>query len=139
LQATARLHEAYIRLTDVPSPQHWSGRRHFFAAAAEAMRRILIERVRQKKRLRHGGTYERVDIDRLDELAPSSTGEILAVHESLGVLEQHNPAAANVVKLRYFGGMTIPEAAEALAISSRQADKLWSYARAWLVTELSPE
>jgi RNA polymerase sigma factor (TIGR02999 family) len=136
LQATALVHEAYIRLVDVDQAQHWDSRGHFFAAAAEAMRRILVEKARHKSRLRHGGGARRENREPGDLVAPSTPEEILAVHEGLDALEATNAEAARLVKLRYFAGMTIPEAAAALAVSPRKADQLWSYARAWLLSEL---
>jgi len=136
LQPTALLHDAFIRLVGSETPPQWSGRQHFFAAAAEAMRRILVEQARKKSRIRHGGELRRVDLDCAQPVAPSTTEEILAVHESLDALESENPEAAAVVKLRYFGGMTIPEVAEATGVSPRQVDKLWAYARAWLLADL---
>ena len=135
LQATALVHEAYLRLIGSPSDQHWEGRAHFFASAAEAMRRILVEKARKKSRLKHGGQRERVTRN-ADELRDqTSAEEILAVHEALEILESKNPQAAQITKLRYFAGMTIPEVAESLQISARTADGIWSYARAWLLSE----
>ncbi|HUG20053.1 MAG TPA: ECF-type sigma factor [Planctomycetaceae bacterium] len=136
LQATALVHEAYMRLVDVEKVQKWDSRGHFFAAAAEAMRRILVEKARFKSRQKHGGEIARIDNDVHDLIAPSSPGEVLAVHDALDALESINEPAARLVKLRYFAGMTIPDAAEALAISPRKADQLWSYARAWLLAEI---
>jgi RNA polymerase sigma factor (TIGR02999 family) len=137
LQATALVHEAYLRLVDVAVPQQWNGRGHFFAAAAEAMRRILVENARHRQRIRHGGGRSR------HELAPSQiadSGEapdLLALDEALKRLEQEDGQAAQLVKLRYFTGLTIPQAAEILAVSPRKADFLWSFARAWLRRELA--
>ena len=143
LQATALVHEAYLRL--VPNSgrksgenePHWNSRGHFFAAAAEAMRRILIEQARRKKSLRHGGGHKHEDLEHLDIVAPEPALDILAVNDALERFEQIDPLKANLVKLRYFTGLTIPQAAEALGISSTTADRYWSYARAWLHTELS--
>src|SRR5688500_5870904 len=126
LQATALVHDAYLRLVDVDVPQQWSGRGHFFAAAAEAMRRILVERARRVGRIRHGGGRVRVDLDRVDSLqltAGPSGGdaehaeELLALDDALARLEAEEPAAAAVVKLRYFTGLTIQDAAAALDVS----------------------
>lgn len=136
LQATALVHEAYLRLVDVDKARTWDSRGHFFAAAAEAMRRILVEKARFKSRLKHGGEFGRIDRDVNDLIAPSSPEEVLAVHDTLDALESINEPAAKLVKLRYFAGMTIPDAAKALAISPRKADQLWSYARAWLLAEI---
>ena len=132
LQGTALVHEAYIRLVDVPSGQHWDGRGHFFAAAAEAMRRILIERARQKASLKRGGDARRVDLEALDSVAAESFEELLAVDEALEELERHDPSAANLVKLRFYVGLTHQEAADTLGITRRAADRIWALARAWL-------
>jgi RNA polymerase sigma factor (TIGR02999 family) len=144
LQATALVHEAYLRLVDVDDAQHWTGRGHFFAAAAEAMRRILIERARRGRRIRHGGGRIRVDLDRLDsaqlQLDPGDGGpaeQLLALDKALTALESEDPAAAAVVKLRYFAGLTIAEAAAALDISVRTANRHWAYAKARLYQQLS--
>ena len=139
LQATALVHEAYLRLVDVEQAQHWDSRSHFFAAAAEAMRRILVEKARHKSRLKHGGEFERKDWDAADFVTASTPEETLAVHDALDALEAVNPEAAQLVKLRYFAGMTIAEAAEAIAVSSRKADQIWSYARVWLLAEMQSE
>ncbi len=145
LQATALVHDAYLRLVDVGEPQRWSGRGHFFAAAAEAMRRILVERARRVGRIRHGGGRARVDLDRVDSLqltAHPSGGdaayaeELLALDEALARLEAEEPAAAAVVKLRYFTGLTIQDAAAALGVSVRTANRHWAYAKAWLYQQL---
>ena len=145
LQATALVHDAYLRLVDVDEPQHWTGRGHFFAAAAEAMRRILVERARRVGRVRHGGGRARVDLDRVDslQLTADPTGgdavhaeELLALDEALARLEAEEPAAAAVVKLRYFTGLTIQDAAVALGVSVRTANRDWAYAKAWLYQQL---
>jgi RNA polymerase sigma factor (TIGR02999 family) len=145
LQATALVHDAYVRLVDVKNAQHFNGRAHFFAAAAEAMRRILVERARQAGRLRHGGGRHQLDLDQLDslQLQLDPTGadqarieELLALDEALSRLEREEPAVAAVVKLRYFAGMTIEDAAVALAISVRTANRHWAYAKAWLYQQL---
>jgi RNA polymerase sigma factor (TIGR02999 family) len=139
LQATALVHEAYLRLVDVQEPQVWSGRGHFFAAAAEAMRRILVEQARRKKRVRHGGDYQRIDLDQLQLGDPADDDELLALNDALERLASEEPAAAAVVKLRYFAGLTIEEAATALAVSVRTANRDWAYAKAWLHQQLHDE
>lgn len=136
LQATALVHEAYLKLVDVEKAQHWDSRAHFFAAAAEAMRRILVQTARRKERVKHGGNLQRRDLNQVEIVAPATPEEILGVDEALAKLESVNRPAAELVKLRYFAGMTIPEAADALAISARKANQLWAYARAWLLAEL---
>jgi RNA polymerase sigma factor (TIGR02999 family) len=136
LQATALVHEAYLQLADVEKVKHWDSRAHFFAAAAEAMRRILVQKARHKARVKHGGDLQRCDLDAAEIVAPATPEETLALDEALARLEPVSSPAAQLVKLRYFAGMTIPEAAEALAISPRKADQLWGYARAWLLAEL---
>jgi RNA polymerase sigma factor (TIGR02999 family) len=132
LQTTALVHEAYLRLVDVENPEQWNGRGHFFAAAAEAMRRILIENARRKKRIKHGGDLERVEFDGLELPTRMSDDELLALHEALEVLAEQDPVKARLVTLRYFAGMTIEQAAEVLQISRVTAHRYWTYARAWL-------
>src|SRR5262245_19872812 len=130
LQATALVHEAYLRLVDVNKVQHWDSRGHFFAAAAEAMRRILVENARRKRSGKHGGQIRRLDLD-VDHLAnPKHAEEILAVHEALDKLTGENPPVAQLVNLRYFAGMTLEEAATVLQVSVRTAYRYWDYARA---------
>jgi RNA polymerase sigma factor (TIGR02999 family) len=136
LQPTALVHEAYIRLVDVEQAQHWNSRGHFFSAAAEAMRRILVERARQKKSQKGGGEHRRVNIDPAQLADPSNADKLLALDEALGRLEAADAAKAELVKLRYFAGMTNREAAEAMGISTTTADRYWSYARAWLQREM---
>jgi len=138
LQATALVHEAYLRLVGSDSDKPWDGRGHFFAAAAEAMRRILIESARRKRRLRRGGGRGRIDVD-LERLVPANEGaahDLLALDEALERLAAEEPAAAAVVKLRYFGGLTTEQAATVLGVSLRTANRHWAYARAWLYHEL---
>ncbi len=138
LQATALVHEAYIRLVG-SAEQRWEGRRHFFAAAAEAMRRILVENARRKRRLKRGGDRKRIDID-LDatDLAVDGPSEdLIALDEALTKLSQKDRTKANLVKLRYFAGLTSEQAAELLGISRATAKRHWSYARAWLYREIS--
>jgi RNA polymerase sigma factor (TIGR02999 family) len=139
LQATALVHEAYLRLVDQDQAQEWNSRGHFFAAAAEAMRRILVERARRKHRQRHGGGRQRVDLDSSALTASEDSEELLALDEALTLLAAEDPLAARLVELRYFAGMTVPQAAEVLAISPRKADFLWSFARAWLRKEIEGE
>jgi RNA polymerase sigma factor (TIGR02999 family) len=139
LQATALVHDAYVRLVDVEKAQEWNSRGHFFAAAAEAMRRILIEKARAKGRLKHGGERRRLNLD-LEEIVPadaSRANELLALDEALGRLEQADAEAAKLVKLRYFAGLAMTEAAEVLGISLRSAERNWTFARTWLHRELA--
>src|SRR5438445_400254 len=137
LEATALVHEAYVRLVDVEKAQHWNSRGHFFAAAAEAMRRILVEQARRKRRAKHGGEHRRVDLDEALRIAPPAADSLLELDEALGRLEANDPLAASLVKLRYFSGLTMPQAAEALGISLRSAERNWTYARTWLHRELA--
>jgi RNA polymerase sigma factor (TIGR02999 family) len=132
LQPTALVHEAYLRLVDGERAQHWSSRGHFFAAAAEAMRRILIENARRKNRTRHGGDLERVEIELTSLPTRMSSDELIALDEALEQLKQQDPVKAQLVTLRYFGGMTSEQAAEVLGISRVTAHRYWTYARAWL-------
>jgi RNA polymerase sigma factor (TIGR02999 family) len=133
LQATALVHEAYIRLVGKENRQQWENRGHFFAAAAEAMRRIVVERARSKRRQRRGGDWQRVDFDQLDQLVVDTPADdLLAINEALAKLEVEDPQAAHLVKLRFFVGLSLTEAAEALGISRTTAYEQWAYARAWL-------
>ena len=136
-QATALVHEAYLRLVDVEEAQHWNSRGHFFAAAAEAMRRILIEQARRKRRPKHGGDRRRIDLDDALSVAEAPCDDLLALDEALSRLEASDPLAAQVVKLRFFTGLSMPETAEALGVSLRTAERNWTYARTWLHRELS--
>jgi RNA polymerase sigma factor (TIGR02999 family) len=138
LNATALVHEAYLRLVGKNPEQPWDGRGHFFAAAAEAMRRILVENARRKRRHRHGGDLVRQDLEPDQIAAPESSEELLAVDQALDRLAQTDPEAARLVELRYFAGLSIPQAADVLGISPRSADRLWAYARAWLRREIRP-
>lgn len=138
LQATALVHEAYLRLAE-DSPQQWKSRRHFFAAAAEAMRRILVENARRKGAIKRGGDQQRLDLDAIDVAAPERSEELLAVNDALNRLEERDADAAQLVKLRYFSGLTISQAADVLEVSARTADRLWIYARAWLFREVGRE
>ena len=136
LDATALVHEAYLRLV---GDQHFENRRHFFAAAAEAMRRILIENARRKQRDKHGGRLVRRELDLIDVAASDSPEELLALEEALKKLTEADAAAAQLVSLRFFAGMTIPQAAELMNLSARMADRLWAYARAFLHAEIYSE
>jgi RNA polymerase sigma factor (TIGR02999 family) len=134
LQATALVHEAYMRLVDVEQAQQWNSRGHFFAAAAEAMRRILVENARRKKRLRHGGELHRQPLADNEPAIASPMDEIdlLTLHEALDQLEARSQRKAQVVKLRYFAGFTLPEVAQMLGIAQSTAEADWTYAKAWL-------
>jgi RNA polymerase sigma factor (TIGR02999 family) len=140
LQATALVHEAYLRLVGADGGQNWDGRGHFFAAAAEAMRRILVDQARKKARLKRGGDRQRVDAKEFDlpMVSPDSANtDILALDEALVRLAQVHPEKARLVQLRYFAGLTVDAAAEVLGISPATADRQWAYARVWLMRELS--
>lgn len=132
LQATALVHEAYMRLVDAEQAQNWNSRGHFFGAAAEAMRRILINRARDKKRLKRGGHLQRLDLDKIEFALGTESEELLALDEALERLTEENGICAELVKLRFFAGLTNREAAAALSISPATADRYWAYARAWL-------
>jgi RNA polymerase sigma factor (TIGR02999 family) len=136
LDATALVHEAYLRLVGDDPGRPWDNRGHFFAAAAEAMRRILIENARRKHRLKRGGGRARVVLDPALIAAPGASEDLLALDEALDKLAGHDPKVAELVKLRYFAGLTNRQAAEALGIAPRTADFHWAYARAWLLAEL---
>jgi RNA polymerase sigma factor (TIGR02999 family) len=135
LQPTALVHEAWLRLVGKESPK-FQNRAHFFAAAAEAMRRILIDNARRKRALRHGGGQQRVDLEHVDLASPTDDDQLLAVNDALDKLATQSKPEAELVKLRYFVGMTLEEAADALGISARTADNYWAHARAWLFHEL---
>ena len=136
LQATALVHEAYVRLVDVEKAQHWESRKHFFAASAEAMRRILVENARRKRGPQHGGGLFRHDLDAVDLANPPDRDDVLALDEALQKLAAHDKSAADVVQLRFFAGLPLAEVAKSLDISPRTADRLWAYARAWLHQEM---
>lgn len=136
LQATALVHEAYLRLVGDSEPPRWDSRGHFFAAAAEAMRRILVEAARRKKRLKRGGDHARQDLEKVEIVGPELHEDLLALDEALDKLAVADRQAAELVQLRYFAGMTLAEAAQHMGISPRTADRLWAYARAWLHQEL---
>jgi RNA polymerase sigma factor (TIGR02999 family) len=135
LQPTALVHEAYLRLIG-SGQEHWNGRGHFFAAAAEAMRRILVENARRKQRVKHGGELQRVEMATLDVAILSDDGHLLAVDEALEKLAAHDPLGAQLIKLRFFAGLPNVEAARILGIPERTAKRTWAYARAWLYEEL---
>ena len=137
LQPTALVHEAWLRLVDAEGQAQFQNRAHFFAAAAEAMRRILIDRARRKRAVRHGGQQERVDIQEAANASTSDDDQLLAVNEAVDKLSVQHPSEAELVKLRYFVGMTNDEAADALGISPRTAKYYWTHARAWLFREIN--
>ena len=139
LQATALVHEAYLRLVGDGQPRDWNGRGHFFAAAAEAMRRILINRAREKHRLKRRGHRARVDLEVITDPATTSDADLLELDDALGRLAGTSAQAAELVKLRFFAGLTSREAAAALGLPNRNADRLWAFARAWLIDALDPE
>ena len=139
LQATALVHEAYLRLVDPDGAARWNSRGHFFAAAAEAMRRILVENARRKRRLKRGGDRRRIDLDQLRPVADSAPDDLLALDEALTRLAARDPRRAELVKLRFFAGLTMPEAARALGLSLATAERHWTFARTWLYAELSDE
>ena len=136
LQATALVHEAYVRLVGPANALGWDSRGHFFAAAAEAMRRILIERARRRGRLKHGGDFDRVDLDDVASSSDEGQSALIDLDGALTKLESVHPDKAALVKLRYFSGLTSDQAAQALGISPATADRHWAYARAWLYREL---
>jgi RNA polymerase sigma factor (TIGR02999 family) len=142
LDATALVHEAYLRLVaggDASAPQerHWQGRSHFFAAAAEAMRHILVDNARRKRRAKRGGGWQRQALDEAVPAPPTAAGDLLALDEALSRLATQDPEAASVVQLRYFAGLSVEEAAHTLGISRASAYRHWNFARAWLLQELS--
>jgi RNA polymerase sigma factor (TIGR02999 family) len=136
LQATALVHEAYLRLVDAEGAQQWNSRGHFFAAAAEAMRRILVENARRRGRVKHGGGLKRQELNEPEIAAEEPVADLIALDDALVRLAEQDPLAVRLVELRYFAGMTVPQAAEVLGMSARKADFLWSFARAWLRREL---
>jgi RNA polymerase sigma factor (TIGR02999 family) len=137
LQATALVHEAYLRLVGGDPNEQWDNRGHFFAAAAEAMRRILVEAARRRRRLKRGGGLVRDDLDGVLTTAPEPDEDLLALDEALARLAEQDPAKAELVKLRHFAGLTVDQAAAALGISPATADRYWAYARAWLHAEIT--
>ena len=136
LQATALVHEAWLRLAGSEEQKDWNSRGHFFGAAAEAMRRILVDRARQKNRIRHGGELERVDLEQVSFATEDTNGTVLAIHEALEKLALESPQKAEIVKLRYFTGLEHEEIAQALGISEPTLRRHWAYARSWLYAEL---
>ena len=139
LQPTALVHEAYMRLVGSDQDRNWNGRSHFFGAASEAIRRILVEQARNKKRSKRGGDNRRLDLDQVQNAVDSPSEELLALDHALSDLSEKSPEIAQVVKLRYFGGCTHEEAAAILGISSATARRRWAAARAWLYAEISDE
>ena len=136
LQATALVHEAYLKLVDVKQTQHWNSRGHFFAAAAEAMRRILLNRARDKGRIERGGQLQRIDLDKIELAADSPDDQLLALDEAIERLAQENADCAKLVTTRFFTGLSVQESAAALGISERTAKRHWAFARAWLFDAL---
>ena len=139
LQATALVHDAYIRLVDVERAQHWDSRRHFFSAAAEAMRRILVEKARRKGRQKHGGGVVQVGLREDDWITETTPDQLLAVDEALSRLAEEDAIAAEIVKFRYFAGMSVEESAQMLGIDRATAYRHWAYARAWIRADLCPD
>jgi RNA polymerase sigma factor (TIGR02999 family) len=139
LQATALVHEAYLRLVGADQDKAWDNRGHFFAAAAEAMRRILVDNARRKQAEKHGGRLARQELDELDVAGPAPSEDLLALDEALAKLEAEYPVKAQIVKLRYFAGLSEEEAAQALGISRTTAHRHWRYARVWLLNELEED
>jgi RNA polymerase sigma factor (TIGR02999 family) len=136
LEATALVHEAYLKLVDVEKAQHWNSRGHFFGAAAEAMRRILINRARDKNRQKRGGNRQRIDIEKIEFALDTPADDLLAIDEALTGLAKENENCAALVKLRFFAGLSLKEAAAALDVSPSTADRYWAFARAWLFDAL---
>ena len=136
LQATALVHEAWLRLVGPEEQTAWNSRAHFFGAAAEAMRRILVDRARQKARVRHGGELERVDLEHVNQATEDSDETVLAMHEALDALARESPSKAEIVKLHYFTGLEYPEIARALGLSLPTVERHWAYARSWLYREM---
>jgi RNA polymerase sigma factor (TIGR02999 family) len=139
LQPTALVHEAYLRLVGSPDGEHWNHRGHFYAAAAEAMRRLLVENARRKKRRKHGGDRCRVSLEVAESLVQAPSEDLLALDEALTRLTAQEPVKAEVVKLRFFAGLTMPEVAQALGLSLATVERYWTYARLWLYAELTDE
>lgn len=140
LSATALVHEAYLRIAgDQAAAMSWNSRRHFFGAAAEAMRRVLVERARHKRRIRHGGGRKRLSLDGVDLADEDNAEEIVDLHDALTRLALEDATKAKLVELRFFAGLTMPEAADVLGISLATAERYWAYARAWLFSELFPD
>ena len=136
LQATALVHEAYVRLVDVNKAQHWDSRGHFFAAAAEAMRRILIDRARDKGRMKRGGDFQRLDLNKIEIATYTHDDDLLALDEAIERLAGENQEFADLVKMRFFAGLSVEEAGTAMGLSARTARRHWAYSRAWLFKDL---
>ena len=139
LQPTALVHEAYLRLVGSPDGNHWNHRGHFYSAAAEAMRRILVEQARRKKRHKHGGDRHRLSLEAAESIVQAPSEDLLALDEALTRLTAQEPIKAEVVKLRFFAGLTMPEVAQALNLSLATAERYWTYARLWLYAELTDQ
>ena len=139
LQPTLLVHDAYVRLVDVDAQPQWNSRGHFFGAAAEAMRRILVEHARRKRSEKHGGKMHRVDLDVIQPKVPTRDDELIALDEALSRLDDKWPEKAKLVKLRYFAGFTITETADALGISQATAELYWSFCKIWLLSELKAD
>jgi RNA polymerase sigma factor (TIGR02999 family) len=139
LDATALVHEAYLRLVDADGAEQWNSRGHFFAAAAEAMRRILVEQARRKDRIKYGGEHQRVDLESGCLVSAAPSLDLLALDQALSRLAETEPAKAELVKLRFFAGLTMPEAAAALGISLATAERYWTFAKSWLYAELADD
>jgi RNA polymerase sigma factor (TIGR02999 family) len=137
LQPTALVHEAYLRLVAPADAARWDSRGHFFAAAAEAMRRLLVENARRKERQKHGGGRQRVELEAAESLVQAPSEDLLALDEALTRLTAHDPVKAEVVKLRFFAGLTMPEIAKSLGLSLATVERYWTYARTWLYAELA--
>ncbi len=136
LQATALVHEAYVRMVDVDKAQHWHSRGHFFAAAAESMRRILVDNARKKASSKRGGDLQKIDIDGLDVALVASPEQLLTINEAIAKLGGLDPPASEIVRLRYFAGLSVEQAGAALGVSTKTAYRHWNFARAWLKSEL---
>jgi RNA polymerase sigma factor (TIGR02999 family) len=139
LEATALVHEAYLRLLGNSAESYWDSRGHFFAAAAEAMRRILLNHARDRQRLKRGGGRKRLDLDRIEIAQDTDDGQLIALDEALAQLAVEDPGAAQLVNLRFFAGLTLKEAADSLGLALRTAERQWAYARAWLFARLRPD
>jgi RNA polymerase sigma factor (TIGR02999 family) len=137
LQATALVHEAYLRLVEPETGRHWNGRTHFFRAAAEAMQRILVDRARRKQSQKRGGSWKRVELEAVADVAEDPSDDVVAINDALERFARHDPVKADLVKLRYFAGLSVEEAAHLLGISRATADRYWRYARTWLYCALS--
>jgi RNA polymerase sigma factor (TIGR02999 family) len=137
LEATALVHEAYLRLVHKEQARHWHSRAHFFRAAAEAMRRILVDSARRKQSQKRGGAWRQVDLEPAAQVVADPSDDVVAVNEALELLAQHDPVKAELVKLRFFGGLSVEEAADLLEISRATADRYWRYAKTWLYCALT--